>query len=95
MSLCVCACVRACQEEVFACDPSSGAEGPRGLKVRRALGFDTFSVVVVHHLVRDLGQNALGQSGRGRLQRTEREGGGGGGGGREGGRGVRRKRSHR
>lgn len=62
---------------MFACIPSSGAEGSCGLVVRHALGFDAFSVVVIHHLVRDFCQNTLSQcSWRGLETRrqTDREG---------------------
>lgn len=66
-------CVFEC---MFACFPLSGAEGSCGLEVRHTLGFDAFSVVVIHHLVRDFCQNTLGQCGWGGLEtqrQTERE----------------------
>lgn len=66
-------CVFEC---MFAWSPLSGAEGSCGLIVRHTLGFDAFSVVVIHHLVRDFCQNTLRQCGWGRLEtqrQTERE----------------------
>lgn len=72
--ICVCVCVFMCK---VACIPLSGAEGSCGLIVRHTFGFDTFSVVVIHYLVRDFCQNTLSQCGWGGLEtqrQTERGG---------------------
>lgn len=53
-------CVRVF-ECIFACIPLSGTEGSCGLVVRHTLGFDAFSVVIIHHLVRNFCQNTLSQ----------------------------------
>lgn len=65
----MCACVFWC---MFACFPVSGTEGSRGFEVWHTLGFDAFSVVVIHHLVGDFCQNTLSQRGWGGLQ-TQRQ----------------------
>ena len=56
--MCVCVCVCVC---MFTCIALSGAEGSCGLVVRHTLGFDPFSVVIIHHLVGDFCQNTLSQ----------------------------------
>ena len=66
--ICVCAF-----ESMFACSPLSGAEGSCGLIVRHTLGCDAFSVVVIHHLVRDFCQNTLSQCSWGGLEAQREE----------------------
>lgn len=62
----VCMCARS---------PSSGAEGSCGLVIWHTLGFNSFRVVVIYHLVRDFCQDALSQGSRGGLEKqTERQG---------------------
>lgn len=59
---------------MYANSTASGAEGPRGLVVRYTLRFNSFRVVVIHHLVWDFSQNALSQGSRGGLEiQTERQ----------------------
>lgn len=52
-----------------ALSPLSGAEGSCGLIIRHALGFNSFRVVVIYHLVRDFCQNTLSEGSRGGLEK--------------------------
>lgn len=52
---------------------SSGTESPGRFKVWQAFGLDAFSIVIIHYLIGNLGQNAFRQCrGRGLRQRQNR-----------------------
>lgn len=60
----------------YAHSPMSGAKGSCGLIVCHTFGFNSFRVVVIHHLVWDFCQNTLSQGSWGGLKKhkTERRG---------------------